>query len=393
MQPLEGIRVVDLTTAYSGPLATMQLADFGAEVIKIENPKYGDNSRTWNPFINGEGIGFLYANRNKKSIALNLKSEEAKEVLFKLIETADIVVENYRPGVTKKLGIDYDVVKEIKPDIIYGSLSGYGQTGPDQHKGAFSNFAEAQSGLMYITGWPDSLPTGTGIALGDSSASMFLVQGILYALYHREKTGEGQYIDVAMVDSCIALLQHAIVQRTALDEEPQRIGNRDLSDYPYDTFIAKDGYCQLGNATAADWSPFAEAIGHPELGHDPEYKTAEDRWKKADEIHDLVQEWASQHTRKEIEAIFAEYGQLYSPIYTISEMMEDPQVNHREMIQDFEYRGTKYKDKGIPVKMSKTPGEIKSNPPEKGQHTNEVLESLGYEKDVIEEFREKGYIF
>lgn len=392
MNVLEGIRVVDLSTAYSAPIATMQLADFGADVIKVENTGKGDGSRTWNPMVDEEGIGFLYSNRNKRSVALNLKSEEGKKALFDLVKTADVVVENFRPGVCKKLGIDYEAMKAVKPDIIMASLSGYGQTGPYAKKGAYSNLAEAQSGLMYITGWPDGLPTGSGVAFGDSVAGMFLVQGIMFALFHHQRTGEGQYIDVAMVDGLVALLQHAIVQYSLLGEEPERIGNRDLSEYPYDTFAAKDGYCQLGNATTADWAPFAEAIGRPDLGADPRYATAEDRWKHVDELHDIIQAWAAQHTRSEIEEIFSQYGQLYAPILKVSEVMEDPQIQHREMVVDLEYRGHRFKDKGIPVKMSRTPGSIRRMPPTQGQHTDEVLKSIGYTDAQLEQLRASGAI-
>ena len=392
MNVLDGIRVIDLSTAYSAPIATMQLADFGADVIKIENVTSGDSSRMWNPYVNGEGIGFMYSNRNKRSVALNLKSEEGKKALFELVKTADIVVENFRPGVCAKLGIDYESMTAVKPDIIMASLSGYGQTGPYAKKGAYSNLAEAQSGLMYLTGWPDGMPTGSGVAFGDSVAGMFLVQGILLALYHRCKTGEGQYIDVAMVDSLIALLQHGIVQVSATGTEPERMGNRDISEYPYDTFEAKDGYCQLGNATANNWAPFAEAIGRPDLGANPDYATPAQRWEHVDELHDIIQEWVSRHTRAEIEKNFGEYGQLYSPILKVSEVMKDPQVLHRNMIVDLEYRGLKYQDKGIPVKMSKTPGSIRRMPPTLGQHTDEVLESIGYTEKQLQALRESGAI-
>ena len=392
MLPLEGIKIIDLSTSYSAPIGTMQLADFGADVIKIENVKNGDSSRTWNPQVNGEGIGFMYANRNKRSITLNLKSEAGKKILFELVKDADVVVENFRPGVCAKLGIDYEAMKAVKEDIIMASLSGYGQTGPYAKKGAYANLAEAQSGLMYITGWPEGLPTGTGAAYGDSAAGMMLVQGILYALIHRMRTGEGQYVDVAMVDALIALIQHGLVYTSVFGEDAERIGNRDISDYPYDTFLAKDGYCQLGNANQLNWAPFAEAIGHPELGQDPDYATPGQRWAHVDELHDLIQDWAGQRTRAEIEKIFGEYGQLYSPILKCSEVMQDPQVLHREMVVDHEYRGIKYKDKGIAVKMSKTPGQIRRMPPEKGQHTEEVLKGIGYTDAQLRQLREAGVI-
>lgn len=396
MNALEGIRIVDLTTAYSAPIGTMQLADFGADVIKVENTGLGDGSRTWNPFMPfGESMAYMYINRNKRSIALNLKSEEGKKALFELVKTADVVVENFRPGVAKKLGIDYEVMKGIKPDIIMASLSGYGQTGPDCAKGAYSNLAEAQSGLMAMTGFPDAeggQPTASGVAFGDSIAGMFLVQGILYALFHHQRTGEGQYIDVAMVDSLIALIQHGITQYSITGENPARMGNRDVSDYPYDTFKAKDGWCFLGNATTSDWTRFTQAIERPDLAGREDMNSPDKRWEHVTEIHDIIQDWVSKHTRKEIEARFAEFGQLYSPILTVGEMMENPQVKHREMVVDLEYRGVKYKDKGIPVKMSRTPGSIRMMPPTQGQHTDEVLKSLGYTDEQLSKLRADGAI-
>lgn len=396
MNALEGIRVIDLSTAYSAPIGTMQLADFGADVIKIENTGRGDGSRTWNPFMpNGESMAYMYINRNKRSVALNLKSEEGKTALFELVKTADVVVENFRPGVAKKLGIDYEAMKTIKPDIIMASLSGYGQTGPDNMKGAYSNLAEAQSGLMSLTGFPDSeggQPTASGVAFGDSIAGMFLVQGILYALLYRERTGEGQYVDVAMVDSLIALIQHGITYCSVFGKNPERMGNRDVSDYPYDTFKAKDGWCFLGNATTSDWTRFTEAIERPDLANREDLNGPDKRWEHVKEVHDIVQDWAAKHTRSEIEARFVEYGQLYSPILTISEVMENPQVKHREMVVDLEYQGIRYKDKGIPVKMSKTPGSIRMMPPTQGQHTDEILKSVGYTDEELEEMRANGII-
>lgn len=392
MDVLEGIRVVDLSSAYSAPIATLQLADFGADVIKIENTGVGDSSRTWNPFVAGESIHYMYINRNKRSVSLNLKTKNGKRALFELVKTADVVVENFRPGIAKKLGIDYEAMKAVKPDIIMASLSGYGQTGPYASKGAFSNLAEAQSGLMYLTGWPEGLPTASGVAFGDSVAGMFLVQGIMFALFHHERTGEGQYIDVAMVDSLVALLQHGFAQVSVLGEEPERVGNRDLADYPYDTFQAKDGFCQLGNASASNWGPFAQAIGRPDLGENPKYATAKQRWAHVEELHDVIQDWASQHTRAEIEQIFNEHGQLYSPILKVSEVMQDPQILHRKMVIDLEYRGIKFKDKGIPIKMSETPGSVRRMPPEKGQHTDEVLKSIGFTDSQLKNMREEGAI-
>ena len=389
---LEGVRVIDLSTSYSAPIGTMQLADFGADVIKVENTGAGDYSRTWAPFIEGESMGYMYANRNKRSITLNLKSEKGKEILFDLIRTADVVVENFRPGTMKKLGLEYEVIKSVKPDIIMASLSGYGQTGPDAHKGAYSNLAEAQSGIMSMTGWPESLPTGSGVALGDSIAGMYMVQGILYALFHHERTGEGQYIDVAMVDSLIGMLERAFIVYSITGKDPEPMGNRDVSEYPYDTFLAKDGYCQIGNANQSNWKPFAEAIGRPDLGDHPDYQTADQRWEHFEEIHGILEKWCAERTRAEIEEALTSKGQLYSPILKPSEVMELPQVKHRNMIVDMEYRGIKYKDKGIAVKMSGTPGSIRKMPPTQGENTEEVLSELGYSAEDMENLRAEGVI-
>jgi crotonobetainyl-CoA:carnitine CoA-transferase CaiB-like acyl-CoA transferase len=391
--PLEGVRVVDLSTAYSAPIGTMQLADFGAEVIKIENPNMGDPSRTWNPLVNGQSIQFLNMNRNKKSITLNLKSEEGKKILFDLVRTADVVVENFRPGVTKKLGIDYEAMKAAKPDIIMASLSGYGQTGPNAKRGAYSNLAEAASGLMYITGYPDGKPTGSGAAFGDSIAGMFLVQGILYALFYHEKTGKGQYIDVAMTDSLFHLIMQGVIQYSLMGKEAERIGCRDLSAYPYDLFEAADGYCILANSTVNDWSPFAEAIGRADLLTDPRFDTNEHRVQNADALYDIINAWSRTRTRAEIGKIFDDYHQAFAPVRKISEAMQDEQFLARDMVVDMQYEGMgAYKMQGIPVKMSETPGQVRAGCPHKGEHTRQYLHELGYSEAQIDELQKNHVI-
>lgn len=395
--PLDGIRVIDLTTSYSAPIGTMQLADFGADVIKIENTKSGDGSRRWNPFLEGmsSAPSYLQMNRNKKSIALDLKSEEGKAILFELIKTADVVVENFRPGTVKKMGIDYEAACKVKPDIIYASLSGYGQTGPNAGNGAFSNLAEAQSGLMSIQGQPDEVggaPTASGVAFGDSVAGMYLCQGILYAIIHHMRTGEGQYLDIAMVDGLIGLIQHGVINTSLFGEVPQRMGNRDISDYPYDAFQAKDGWCFLGNARQHDWGDFARAIGRPDLIERHELDGPDGRWAHVTEIHDIIAEWAIDKTRAEIEEIIVGHGQLFSPILDMKEVMENPQVLHREMIVDMEYDGIPYKMSGIPVKMTKTPGQIRMGCPHQGEHTDEILKEIGMTDEQLAELREKKVI-
>ena len=391
--PLEGIRVIDLSTAYSAPIGTMQLADFGAEVIKVENNRTGDGSRTWAPTYKGQSIQYLNMNRNKKSVTLNMKAEEGKKILYELVKTADVVVENFRPGVAARLGCDYETLRQVKPDIIMASLSGFGQTGPKAHSAAYSNVAEAASGLMYITGYPDGKPTASGCAFGDSIAGMFLTQGILYAVIHHMRTGEGQYIDVSMVDSLFHLIMQGVIQKSLMGTEPERIGCRDLSAYPYDLFRAKDGYCFLSIANVADWTPFAEAIERTDLMSDPRFDTNEHRVQHADELQPLIEEWSSVRTRAEIQKIFEAHGLGFASVQKISEAMEDPQILARDMVVDMEYEGMgKYKMQGIPVKMSRTPGSIRSGCPHMGEHNSEVYGSIGLTEDDLKRLKEEGVI-
>lgn len=379
MQVLEGIKVVDLSTAYSAPIATMQLADFGAEVIKIENTAGGDGSRSWNPSVNGQGIHFLYMNRNKKSVALNLKSPEGKRILFELVKDADIVVENFRPGVTRRLGIDYEAMRAVKPDIIMASLSGYGQTGPYATRGAYSNLAEALSGLMYVTGWPapEGKPTASGVALRRQCGRHVPHPGHpvrpLPPGAHRPGPVHRRIHGGLPGGPAPALL------RPVLPDGPGAGADRQPGPVrlPLRSLRGQGRLLPVGQLHPRDWSRFAQAIGRPDLGEDPAYKTSAQRWAHIGELHDIIQDWASQRTRKEIEAIFTEYGQLYAPVLKISEVMQDEQILFREMVVDMEYEGMgKYKDKGIPVKMSRTPGRIRSMPPHLGEHTDAILSGL-----------------
>lgn len=390
---LEGIKVIDLTTAYSGPFATMQLGDFGADVIKVENNRYGDGCRTWEPAVEGNSVYFLNMNRNKKSITLNLKSEEGKKILLGLVKDADVVVENFRPGVLDRMGLTYDVMKEVNPRIIMASLSGYGQTGPYRERAAYSNLAEALSGMMYVTGFPDGRPTGSGVALGDSITGLYLTQGILTALFHRERTGKGQYIDVAMTDSLVSMLAIGIIQYDVLGQEQERIGNRDSAAYPYDLFEAKDGYCFLGVSTPSDWSPFAKACNLEHLMEDPRFLTNADRIKNADELFPYINEFSKSHTRAELAEIFGAAKQGYSDVLKPSEVMENEQILARDMIVEVEdpFFG-KFKMQGIPVKMSETPGDIRLPIPGMGEHNAEVLATLGYNAEDLKRLKDEGII-
>lgn len=389
---LSGIKILDMTVVYSGPIATMQLADYGAEVIKIEPPQ-GEVVRYMEPQANGANAFFPNVNRNKKGITLNVKTEKGRKIFLELVKNADVVVENYRAGTLKKLGLDYETLKEANPKIIVASLSGFGETGPNKDKSCYSMLAEAYSGVMSMTGSPDDVPYTTGVAFGDSVGGMFTALGIMIALYHREKTGEGQYIDVAMVDSLIALSQGGIGEVDVLGEDLKRVGNRDTGGYPYDVYEAKDGYCALSVANPNDWSGFAKACDLEHLIDDPRFLTNKDRWNHADELQEYINQWTRKHTRAEIEKVFNEYREGYAPVLTTQEMMQSEQALSREMVIEVEDPVFgKMKQAGFPIKMSKTPASIRKGAPLVGEDNLEIYTELGYSQEEINTLKEEGIL-
>jgi crotonobetainyl-CoA:carnitine CoA-transferase CaiB-like acyl-CoA transferase len=391
--PLEGIKVIDLTTSYSGPLCTLQLADYGAEVIKVEHYKKGDQSRTWYPVIKGCSSFFPAMNRNKKSVTLNLKSKKGKEILLDLVKTADVVVENFRAETLNKLGVSYEVMSGVNPRIIVASLCGFGQTGPYRNRSCYSHIAEALSGTMSMNGFPDGKPVGSGVAYGDGISGLMTAYGIMMALFHRERTGEGQYLDVAMVDSLIALNQGMIGEVHIQGKNLKRLGNKDGGMYPYDLFEAKDGYCILSVSDFNDWTNFAEACELEYLLDDPRFKTNTDRVDNDDELFEYINEWSKKHTRDEIEKIFEEHGASYAPVLTCTAMMENEQVLSRDMVLTVEDPVfEKVKMQGFPLKMNRTEGRIRKGAPLLGEDNAEVFGSLGYSEEDINKLKQDGVI-
>lgn len=393
LKALEGIRVLDLTQAYSGPFATMQLADHGAEVIKIERPGIGDQTRIWMPYANGKSVYYTFVNRNKKSLTLNLKSEEAKKVFFKLAETADVIVENFKPGQVNKMGIGYDQIHKLNPRIIYASLSGYGQTGPLKDRTAYASIAEAFSGLMSITGFPDTPPTITGGSFGDSFAGSFLALGICMALFHRERSGDGQYLEIAMTDTMLHCLESAVVSTSVNGGSPERNGNRDAAGAPYDSYRTKDGWCVFGVGSEDAWVVLCHAMGMDELVTDPRFEHNGARKLNEEELTGIIESWTKTKTRAELEPIMYEYGIPYSPVLTIDEAMGHPQFKERNMIieQDIPVAG-KIKIQGVPIKFSATPGGIEFRAPETGEHNEEMLVSIGFSQEEIHRLKKQGVI-
>ena len=383
----EGLKVVDLTTALNGPFCTMFLGDYGADVIKIE-PVGGEQSRSWGPIDekSGESGFYGFVNRNKKGCTLNLKSEKGLEMFYELVKDAD--VENYRGGVTERLKIDYDTIKKINPNIIYASGSGFGQYGPITHRPCYDIVAQAMGGMLNLTGFKENDPVKVGPSVADHVAGIYLMVGVGMALYHREKTGEGQHIDVSMFDVIFSLLENAIVNYTMGGFIPERNGNVDPSIAPFDVYACKDGFVALGVGNDKLFNKFANIIGHQELLEDERYK---DNVSRCDnyipDLQNLIREWCADYTKSEIEDIMDEAGIPCGPVLNVKEAIEHPHIQARDMMVHCEHPtvGDMY-FQGCVIKLSETPGEVETAPPLVGQHNREVFGlSEEEEKALIEE--------
>ena len=385
----EGLKVVDLTTALNGPFCTMFLGDYGADVIKIE-PVGGEQSRSWGPIDekSGESGFYGFVNRNKKGCTLNLKSEKGLEMFYELVKDADVLVENYRGGVTERLKIDYDTIKKINPNIIYASGSGFGQYGPITHRPCYDIVAQAMGGMLKLTGFNENDPVKVGPSVADHVAGIYLMVGVGMALYHREKTGEGQHIDVSMFDVIFSLLENAIVNYTMGGFIPERNGNVDPSIAPFDVYACKDGFVALGVGNDKLFNKFANIIGHQELLEDERYK---DNVSRCDnyipDLQNLIREWCADYTKSEIEDIMDEAGIPCGPVLNVKEAIEHPHIQARDMMVHCEHPtvGDMY-FQGCVIKLSETPGEVETAPPLVGQHNREVFGlSEEEEKALIEE--------
>ena len=385
----EGLKVVDLTTALNGPFCTMFLGDYGADVIKIE-PVGGEQSRSWGPIDekSGESGFYGFVNRNKKGCTLNLKSEKGLEMFYELVKDADVLVENYRGGVTERLKIDYDTIKKINPNIIYASGSGFGQYGPITHRPCYDIVAQAMGGMLNLTGFKENDPVKVGPSVADHVAGTYLMVGVGMALYHREKTGEGQHIDVSMFDVIFSLLENAIVNYTMGGFIPERNGNVDPSIAPFDVYACKDGFVALGVGNDKLFNKFANIIGHQELLEDERYK---DNVSRCDnyipDLQNLIREWCADYTKSEIEDIMDEAGIPCGPVLNVKEAIEHPHIQARDMMVHCEHPtvGDMY-FQGCVIKLSETPGEVETAPPLVGQHNREVFGlSEEEEKALIEE--------
>ena len=386
MKALQDIQVLDLTRALAGPFCTLMLGDYGADVIKIEIPETGDDTRHWGPpFIGDESAYFLSINRNKRSLTLNFKEQEAIKIFLKLVEKADVVVENFTPGVMKRFGLDYEAVKAINPSIIYCSISGFGQDGPYQNRPAYDQIMQGVSGLMSITGEPDGEPQKVGIAVSDIGAGMWAAFAVMTALHHRSNSGDGQHIDISMLDAQVAWMTYQAAYFFANEEPPKRLGAAHPTLVPYQAFMSQDGkYVNVAVGSERLWERFCEGVNRMDLKDDPNFAQNGDRVRNRSTLVPLLQEYfltqPADYWVNALQSVNVPAG----PINDLADVFSDPQILHREMLVEIPHPTIKsIKQTGLPLKFSVTPGSFDKHPPLLGEHNEEILNSLGYSAQDI----------
>ena len=392
--PLAGMVVLDLSQILAGPVCGMMLADMGADVIKVEKPDGGDdNRRAGPPFIGGQGAGFMAANRNKRSLALNLRDESGQQVFERLLEQADVVVENFRPGVMERLGIGYERLSKLKPSLIYCSISGHGGTGPYKDRGGFDLIAQGMSGLMSITGVPDGPPVKVGVPITDISAGIMAANGVLCAYIHAQKTGQGQLVDTSLLEAGIAYTIWESSGYFADGEIPGPLGSAHRVSAPYQALRTSDGYINIGAPTQRTWEQLCRAIGQEELIEDQRFREPGDRKAREEELAALLEEIFSQQSTAYWLETLEKAGMVAGPINNIAQVYDDPQVIAREMKVDLEDPdlGTLH-NIGIPVKLSATPGSIRRRAPMLGEHSWEILTESGFAEQEIEDLFDSGVV-
>jgi crotonobetainyl-CoA:carnitine CoA-transferase CaiB-like acyl-CoA transferase len=393
--PLQGLKVLDLTNVMAGPYCAMVLGDMGAEVIKVEAFPEGDASRRFDPQVNGESYCFAVLNRNKKSLAIDLKHPRGKEIVTRLGNQADIVIENFRPGVAKKLGIDYDSFKVKNPGVVYASMSGFGQTGPYAKKGGFDIIAQGMSGIMMMTGYPGGRPAKVGIAMNDIASGVTALYGILGAYIARLRYGTGQYLETSLLEAGLAWTVWEFAAFHGAGEIPTATGTRHRRSAPYQAYRSKDGYVTVGASSEKLWKGFcAQVCGKPEWMADPRFATMSARVKNADdlerEIEAVLVAESTAHWVTKLDAAQVPGG----PVYGYEQAMNDPHVQARQMVVDIEHpRIGPMKMLGLPIKSSGDLNAIRAPAPWLGQHSEEVLRALGCSADEIARLFDDAVVF
>ena len=392
--PLSGMVTLDLTQILAGPMCTMVLADMGADVIKVEKPNGGDDNRRMGPpFIKDWSAGFLAVNRNKRSLALDLRNDAGRSVFRRLVEDADVVVENFRPGVMERLGLGYAELTAIKPSLVYCTISGFGSTGPARNRGGFDLVAQGVSGLMSITGHPNSPPAKVGVPVTDLTAGLFAANGIMAAYIHALKTGQGQMVDTSLMEAGVAYTVWESSVYFAQGEIPGPLGSAHRVSAPYQALRTRDGYLNLGAATQPTWEQLCRAIGREDLMEDERFRAPWDRKAREEELAALLEEtFSTQDTEHWLELLDGA-GVVAGPIYNMEQVYQDPQVLAREMLVDTEdpELGTIH-NIGVPVKLSATPGSIRRRAPALGEHSGEILLEHGFTQGEVDELLNAGVI-
>lgn len=391
---LQGLKILDFTRVYSGPYCTMLLADLGAEVFKVEAVGRGDDTRQFYPILNGESGYFTYLNRSKKSITLNLKSEAGRRIALELARRADVVIENFSAGTIKKLGLGYEDIKEVNPEIIYASISGFGQSGPYCRKAAYDAVAQAMGGLTYLTGYPGQPPVKVGPAISDAATGTHAAVAILAALCHKNATGKGQYIDIAMMDTVFSMLENSVPVMTMMGINPGRIGNSNPSSAPYNMYRTQDGNVFIATANDSLFTRLIGVMGQPELIKDPRFNSNPNRKAHENEVDAIVESWTQQHTTAEVEKLLDEVGVPVASAKSIEELLEDPQLRHRDMVIEHDLPNVgPVKFPGNPLKLQSTPPDTSRRAPTLGEHTDEILRDiLGYNDAAIQKMKEEKII-
>lgn len=394
MKALQGMVVIDFTQAFSGPFCTMQLADFGATVIKIERPYIGDQSREWTPFSNGYSGYYASINRNKYGIAVDNASPEGGEIIKELIKNADIVVENFKVGTLEKFGLGYEDIREVNPQIIYASISGFGQTSSLKKLPAYDNVIQSVTGFQSITGFPETVGVRCGSAVGDSFTGMNCALAILMAYRRKIETGQGCRIDISMFDCIFGILEPHILSNTVNNESHERAGNSDKYLFsPCDVYECKDGWFSIGITNDNDFAEFCRITGKEELLENEKFATNSARCANNDELTEAISGYFKDKTRKQLEDIFTEIGIINAPLLTIPEIVDHEQTRARNMIVEMDDPGVgKYFTTGNPMHLSETPASYDKGAPLMGQDTAAVLKAIGYDDSRIEELVRKKVI-
>jgi crotonobetainyl-CoA:carnitine CoA-transferase CaiB-like acyl-CoA transferase len=390
---LQGVTVLDLSRVLAGPFCAMMLADMGAEVLKVEEPEGGDESRTWPPFVAGEGAGYLSMNRNKRNITLNLKTTEAQEILKKLVARADVLIENFRTGTMEAFGLGYDALKEINPRLVYCAVSVFGRSGPYKTKAGYEALMQAQSGVMSITGEPDGPALRCGVSFLDLGTGLMAAYGVMNALFHRERTGQGQLVEVSLFETALALLSYHAVGYLMAGAIPQRQGSAHPSLVPYQVFQTRDGEMFIAGANNRLWARLCQALGREDLLQDPRFATQADRVQHRQVLLPMLQGETGRYATADLTEILDKAGVPCAPVNTVDRVLMDPQTAARDMVQHVPHPLIPdLRLLGLPIKLGDTPGDIRMPPPLLGQHTEEVLADLGYSVAEMSALRERKAI-